>query len=66
MPFPKTLAQSESQTASSRVLDLVTDSISYDDNRYSNVLHCQRNRFVQYSVRMESIINGLHGKIAIN
>ena len=35
MHFPKALAQSEIQTASTRIWTQVTDSISYDDNHYA-------------------------------
>ena len=35
IPFSKTLARRETQTASSRIWTLVEDSISYNDNRYA-------------------------------
>ena len=35
MPFLSTLAQNETQKSSAEIWTLVTDSISYDDNRYT-------------------------------
>ena len=40
MPFPRALAQSEMQTASSRIWTWVAYTISYNDNYYTKLTHC--------------------------
>ena len=46
MPFLKTLAQSETYSASFRIWTRVTISIFYDENRYVKKLNSQTNRQV--------------------
>ena len=55
MPFLKTLMQSEEQTASSRVLTRIADSISYDDN----IAFCDKSRHNDFGLGLVYLFNGI-------